>query len=179
MKKARTVKIFVLIWIIFVFLFPFATFADLPHDIAAWLSDRGYAVRETGELDILVPDSGVSFKIENLGTLAPGWNSLDLTLLCGETVYSSAKLKVFLENVPVSGAAAAPTAMNSRIPAKTAVVKPGDTVTILLRSGGLLIRSSGKVLKSAGLGETTNVLNIPFNTIVKAVVVDPKNVIMK
>ena len=175
----KTFKIVVLTWFILVFMFPLATFADLTADIAAWLTGRGCAVRETGELAVLVPDSDVTFEVKNADRLAKGWNTLRLDLFTGETLYAQTELKVFLESVPES--AAAPRQDRSAKPqaAKTAVVKPGDQVNILFRSGGLIIKSNGKILRSAGLGETVDVLNVAFNTVVKAVVADSKNVILK
>jgi len=169
----------VLTGFILVFLFPLAATAALTDDIASWLTERGFSVRETDDLQILVPDSGIRFEIRNLDGLVKGWNTLALTLLCGETVYAETGLKVFLESVPVTENAKQNIPASTRSGVKTAVVKPGDRVNILFQAGGLLIKSTGKVLRSAGLGETTDVLNISFNTVVKAVVRDPKNVILK
>jgi hypothetical protein len=177
--KNKRLKILVLIWFILVFLFPLAATAGLTDEIAAWLTGRGFGVRETAELQVLVPESGVRFEIANLDGLVKGWNTLALTLYCGETVYAKTGLKVFLESVPGAAADRSPSVRQTRTGDRPAAVKPGDRVNILFRAGGLVIRSSGKVLRSAGLGETTDVLNISFNTVVKAVVRDPKNVILK
>ena len=169
----------VLTWIILVFLFPFAASAAVTDDIVSWLTERGFAVRETAELQILVPESNMRFEIRNYNSLAKGWNNLALTLFCGEAVYAETGLKIFLESVPASDAELKKSGQTPRTAAKTAVVKPGDRVNILFCSGGLVIKSSGKILRSAGLGETTDVLNLSFNTVMKAVVRDPKNVILK
>jgi len=178
MKTSKTIKIFFLVSIIFTLLFPLLASAGLADEIGLWLTDRGYVVQEKGELELLVPESGMRFEVKNLARLVKGWNQLELILLHEDTVYAETSLRVFLKDVPASAAAADRPAARDQSRSKP-LVKPGDTVTILFNSSGLLIRSTGKVLRSAGPGETTDVLNIPFNTVVKVVVRDSKNVVMK
>jgi hypothetical protein len=151
----------------------------LTDDIASWLTERGFVVRETAELQILVPESGMRFEVRNLDSLAKGWNNLSLTLYCGDVVYAETGLKICFDSVPAANPELKKSGRTSRTAAGSAIVKPGDRVNILFCAGGLVIRSSGKVLRSAALGETTDVLNLSFNTVVKAVVRDPKNVILK
>jgi len=53
----------------------------------------------------------------------------------------------------------------------TPIIERGRSVTILVRSGGLAVRTRGEALESGALGDTIRVRNVASRTVVTAVVV--------
>jgi len=53
----------------------------------------------------------------------------------------------------------------------TPIIERGKSVTILVRSGGLVVKTRGEAMESGALGDTIRVRNITSRTVVTAVVV--------
>jgi len=61
----------------------------------------------------------------------------------------------------------------------TPIIERGKNVTILVRSGGFVVRARGEAMESGALGDTIRVRNVSSRTVVTAVVVTDDTVEVK
>jgi hypothetical protein len=175
----RISKIFVLWTWASILFFPLIASATLEDDIRNFLEQSGFTVKEMSEVPVLVPESDMTFDIRNKNSIRNGKTQLYVDLFYKGNLYATVSMIFRLEGGQAfENSRTTETRPNVRRISSFYLVRKGDKVEVILKSGSLKIRSEGKILTDANRSDEVDVEILSSRKQMRGVLLDRKRVLV-